>query len=347
MSGNRNIRKPRFKAATSIAALLVYGMAYSQMTVSIDNVSVCEDSIVHVPVRVLDFENVNTFTFHILADTALVSFLTHSNPHPGLVTGALLSNAAVSGEISVTWFSMSPVTITDGKLFELALTYKQGSAILGFADNCQVTQSIFPVEEVDFVNGEVIEGGVLPLITEHPQSVSAYEGDEAVFSVSSDIDNFYQWQSFDGNSWIDLSNSSEHFQDVDTHELRIRSVSLDLNNVLYRCVVNNIECQVISDSAVLLVSPLGIKNPSVSQPAIFIYPNPGHGNLNYHVSSRLQNASIAIINILGKQVYSRHFIELDADRIETIFTGDLQAGLYFVQLIQDKAILSTTRVIIK
>jgi hypothetical protein len=334
------------KAAIFLAAFVLYGsLLFGQIAINADNVNSCENSTVHVPVYASDFNNINTFTLFIEIDTTLLTFEGHINPHPLLASGPLMSNSTDSGSvynIIVTWNSMASISLEEGKLFDLVLQYNHGLATLTFSSNCEITQELTPVENVNYNHG-----GVFPLINTQPKNTHSTENGNAIFFVNFCDDCTYQWQLLQIHSWVDLSNNSLHYQGVDTHELSITNISLDLNNNSYRCVVTNPDCQVISDSASLMVSPLFINDLLQRQKALVIYPIPSDGKLYYHVNSTLQDVSISIVNILGKQVYYKHSNWLYAGNIETIYTGDFHAGLYFLQLIQNDAILSTAKIIVK
>jgi hypothetical protein len=340
-----NIISFRIKAVILLAAFMLYYTAVSgQMTLSVDSYSSCENTTVFVPLYVSDFTNVNAITLYLTIDTAVIRFVELANPHPDLAGGTLMGNSSTNNDtislIIITWWRLSSLTIQEGKLLDLVLDYKQGSSEIKFT-NCEIAQDTNVVEGVIYQHG-----AVLPLINQHPQDLIQTEGESAIFTVNQSHESTYLWQVNSGPGWSNLQNNPP-YSNTDTYQLNIENLTQNLNNNQYRCVVTNINCQMVSNPALLMVSPLSVKEPYVNPVSISIYPIPGNRKINYKVSTNLKNITISIVNLLGRSVYSSHLDELQAGFTETIITDSLNPGLYFFQLIQDNAILSTAKIIIK
>ena len=103
-----------------------------------------------------------------------------------------------------------------------------------------------------------------PTITQHPQSISVTEGNNATFTINvsgSSIN--YQWQfsSDNGTTWNDIRNSnSSSFNAIAT---------LPLNGYRYRCIVTNDLGTATSDAATLTVTP----DTSIAKPTITSQPS--------------------------------------------------------------------------
>ncbi|MFZ4548622.1 MAG: hypothetical protein ACOYN4_14345, partial [Bacteroidales bacterium] len=98
----------------------------------------------------------------------------------------------------------------------------------------------------------------LPYLTQNPQSITVVEGTDAVFEVTATGTDEYHWQEWNGSGWLDIFNNST-YQNVYTSQLTIQAAPVSLNGNWYRCFLSaNGGCQVYSDSAQLLVTPVPI-----------------------------------------------------------------------------------------
>ncbi|MEL7065150.1 MAG: PA14 domain-containing protein, partial [Bacteroidota bacterium] len=78
-------------------------------------------------------------------------------------------------------------------------------------------------------------GSGAPSITAQPSDITACLGCSADFTVVGTADVF-QWQSFDGSNWNDLSNTTP-FSGVDTTTLTINPLDTSLNGVRFRVIL--------------------------------------------------------------------------------------------------------------
>ena len=76
-----------------------------------------------------------------------------------------------------------------------------------------------------------------------------------------------------------------------------------------------------------------------------LYPNPNNGTfmLAYDLKDN-SYATVSIMDVTGKLVYKGSIDKLDT--ITQINTGNLNNGIYFIQLIHDKTLLWTDKLII-
>lgn len=97
-------------------------------------------------------------------------------------------------------------------------------------------------------------GPGLPSIVSQPVNSTICLGCTGTFVVGSSADTF-QWQTFDGISWVDLTNSSI-YTGVNTNSLNVLGTESTLNARLYRAVVKNtgVLCPILSDTVQLNLS---------------------------------------------------------------------------------------------
>ncbi|HPK06010.1 MAG TPA: T9SS type A sorting domain-containing protein [Bacteroidales bacterium] len=329
------------KAATLLAAFLAFHtLVVGQMTLSLGNIVSCNNNEVNIPLHVSEFNEVNAITLKIQIDTLFCNYNGLTNPNNNLAGASLITNisyASSSALINISWQRMSPITISDDKLFDIVLNYKEGSSSLSFTGGCEIASGLTPVENVNYLNGS---------INKQPQSLFIAEGETAMFSVNYDNESTYLWQFNSGEGWNDLSNSPR-YSGVYSHELVISNTTLDLSNNTYRCIVNHNECEIISSPATLKVSPMSINEHNHQSDILNVFPNPNHGILYCEVNSPLEHIDISIVDMLGNKLWTRYYKDLPANHSETINTGLFKQGVYILQLISDEIVQSTVKVIIK
>jgi hypothetical protein len=99
----------------------------------------------------------------------------------------------------------------------------------------------------------------------------------------------YQWQKLNGNLFENISDG-EHYSGTATQTLTINSVTSDMDNNHYRCLLTIGNNQVASKDAVLIVLPLpeteditGNPNPAPFDTCIYAVPNPGNSSFDWTV----------------------------------------------------------------
>lgn len=327
-----------------IAFLLVQPVVYSQLTVGIGTQYHCEQTEILLPVLVSDFENVVSISLYFEIDTTELQYETLVNHNAMLDGGFLLDSFSdTNGNfvISVTWSRLTPVVIASGKLFDLKLYYKGGSPLVNFSSDCEIALADLSIVE----NVIYQDGVVLPLkILSQPQNITAVEKDTIEFSVTDQGATAFQWQRSSGSGWSNLSDT-QGITGSDTNQLIINTVPLDFDQHLFRCVVTLDDCYVTSDSAILLVSPLGISSSYYKSSLINAYPNPFNEKLNFVVNASTKDASAQLVNLMGKTVYQSSGADLNQGSVQTIYTGDLRPGFYFLQLKRENGLFSTVKVL--
>jgi hypothetical protein len=97
---------------------------------------------------------------------------------------------------------------------------------------------------------------VAPAITVQPSNVSLNTGQSAIFKVAAtgDATLTYQWQfSTNGTTWTNMINIAP-YSSVNTNQLNIANLIMELNGYRFRCVVTNSSGTVTSNAAILTVT---------------------------------------------------------------------------------------------
>jgi hypothetical protein len=80
-------------------------------------------------------------------------------------------------------------------------------------------------------------------------------------------------------------------------------------------------------------SETGIKESKQSLNGISLYPNPSTDILNISFNSALQSkVSIAVVDVLGKQVYTENYTAQNGNNLHSITVSNLKSGFYFVRI---------------
>ena len=169
------------KKIISILSILLFFTVtnFAQTTVSISDTTSADSTEITIPVNVSGaLDSVGSLSIFISYDKSVLDYEgIVDNPFAG-------SNFIVNdnnGVISVSWFSLSPIDITN-KLFSIKFFYKGGSSNFEFTGTNQITDSSIPPIpfNINFVNGSI---GALPA-TMSLGSVSGYAGDTVMVSYS-------------------------------------------------------------------------------------------------------------------------------------------------------------------
>lgn len=258
---------------------------------TIGEVTSCPGAQVVVPLDVENFINVGAMTLYITYDTTKLKFETITNissSFPGLMFNAMVFPVT---QIGISFTSLNGVSLPSGKLFDMIFTHKEGHGDLAFGPACELTTPDFLNIEVDYYDGGVI---AIVAIDQQPQEVAVYQPGEAFFSVGSTGGESFQWQRSNNNgvSFSDLSATSV-FQGVNTPELHITSTSNFLNGWLFRCIITNGDCTVVSDSAKLIIkTPLNqiiTLQPGWNSLSSYVLPfNPDPGVLFAELGANLE-----------------------------------------------------------
>ena len=136
-----------------------------QTTVSAGNETATAGDSVVVPIDVSNFNNVGSISIKIQYDETVLSWGRALNWNSQLGTENVIANAS-NGVISIGWFSLTPINITQGKLVDLKFLYNGASSTLDFLEaECEITDEQGNTISVTYINGSVTPGTNLINVT--------------------------------------------------------------------------------------------------------------------------------------------------------------------------------------
>ncbi len=132
----------------------------SVLTTTAPTNTACPGEII-VPVSVSNFSGVAAISLKLSYDNAILTYTGYQNAHASLASGVLIINATNS-KVQVAWFSISPATIGNGKLFDIKFTGIIGESSLIWnivnPGDCEYKDFNSITIPADFVNGFVTIG---------------------------------------------------------------------------------------------------------------------------------------------------------------------------------------------
>ncbi|MCX6273237.1 MAG: hypothetical protein NTU44_18870, partial [Bacteroidetes bacterium] len=259
-------------AVTSNAAMLTVTASSTDITTTIGSVTICPSAdstlMVTIPVNVINFVGVASANFKFNYDTTALVYDTVANlqaeldPYQG-GSGLFVANAT-GGQFGMAWFSVTPSTFGNGKLFDVLFHYISNNSPLVFDPSpgiCNYTDLNFNDLITHWVNGNVTLPG--PVITSMPTSQVALLGSNATFTVAGNNIDSYQWQKLDAGIWTDLVNGTD-YNGVTTGILTVNNTTLAMDGFLFRCKVTGscgpqysyvVELMVINSTPVMATLP--------------------------------------------------------------------------------------------
>ena len=165
-------------------------------------------------------------------------------------------------------------------------------------------------------------------IIAQPTNQTANINTTAQFYVtSSNASATYQWQQNSGTGFVNLSNFGQ-FSGVTNDTLKISNVTLAQSNYGYRCIING-GCPDTSSVAMLTVNNnVGVVEVNNTVKNVTISPNPFTSQTVITFSTEQKNTTVKIIDVVGKEIKQ----ELFSGKQLTIEKGELNNGIYFVQI---------------
>jgi len=254
--------------ANSVAGILTVTPATTDIVTTIGSITTCPDSVtIFVPINVTNFNNVASASMKIAYDTLALIYDSTVNIHPALTSGVFAYNAS-GGVFGMAWFSIIPASFGTGTLYEIQFTYFANSTNLIFdltPGTSLYTDLNFNTLPAVWVDGFVTLPG--PVITTMPTDQTVFAGTNAVFSLSGNSIDTYQWQIDQGGVWTDLTDGTV-YSGTQTSALTVSNVTLAMDGSMYRCVVTGICDDQYSHVVTLMVinaTPVGVSLPTISQ----------------------------------------------------------------------------------
>jgi PKD repeat protein len=178
------------------------------ITATAGTVSSCPGSVV-VPLDVSGFTNVSALSLVLKYDTSVLTYTGYQNLRTELVANSVTNQD--QDQFIMSWYSVTPVSLTDGSFIELLFTTNGGISDLVWdvatGGNCEFSDQDGNVIMADFVNGQVYAPGSVAHLYTQPADQDVFEGNDVSFSFSAGGAIAYQWQesSDGGSSWNDLT----------------------------------------------------------------------------------------------------------------------------------------------
>jgi len=238
----------RIKLAIILTLIMPNIMKSQNATATIENALSCSGESVLVAVDVTNFIDVSAMTLFIGYDSNAAVFTSLTNINPS-IPGFFTTNGDY-GQVGIAYSSLTPFSITSGKLFDLQFTFLGDSSFLPFNPGTEVANSDLEIIPLTTYAGSISNGMV---IVGQPDSVQAYPDNDVSFSVAVTGTPAFQWQENSGSGWIDLQNN-QTYSGVNEDTLFINDISLSFNGNLYRCVLTSGVCEDTTHIALLEVA---------------------------------------------------------------------------------------------
>jgi len=330
------------------AGLVIGGVVpsslHSQVVVAIgDNIG-CYHNEVLIPISFEKFEDVAAITLYIQIDTSNISYQGIENINSAFSTGDLIGSFSPQNQvITLTWVSLSPVSLSNGQICELRLQLKADEANLDLLDGSELANSSLSViTDVTYLDGLVVN---LQNFDElEPMSQTLQPGSQATIEVL-DVPNMVscQWQVLEGDDWVNIQDEVS-YQGIYSPVLIIPLVTEKMNGDLYRCLLSVGNCQVASLSSELVVTPSGLEE-NVINPVLILSPNPANDQFNCIINVAIPDMEIRLNDLFGKTRLKYLTREFLPNQHLQFGLEDLEGGIYIIQLISRGKLITSTKLI--
>ena len=119
--------------------------------------SVCAGQEVVIPLSAKNLNNAGAISLKLGFDTTNLTFLSLTNINSQL-TGLLFNFIPEPSQVIISWSSVVPATIEDGKLFDLKFKFSGKTGQVVFEPGCQLTSiELLPIQ-TNYTNGSVVSG---------------------------------------------------------------------------------------------------------------------------------------------------------------------------------------------
>jgi hypothetical protein len=311
--------------------LLLHSTVNGQPEASFGDSYFCENTSVHMPMFVNNFNEISSLTLIIHYGRESLEFIDVMNPHPDLSNGNFMWESIQNNDHSyvvITWLSAAePLSVGNASLFDLHFNYSEGVALIEFSDECEISVDLVPQNEAVFNNGTVAP---LQMISQ-PADQFVGVNEPATFLISLNGESNFQWQENAGEGWMNISDNSL-FAGTATNQLMIAHVTQSMDNHQYRCLASKNECIIYSDAATLTVSSTNVGDRLSNRHPLIVFPNPFKDEFSYSTTSIADRYDIQLINLRGEVVFHAHRLKPNRSDIETVNLSGQQPGIYFLKV---------------
>lgn len=331
--------------ATMTSSLVVK----AQTEMRLDDTFCCSNSESLLPVTILNFDNIATFTIYIgVENTNNIESVSFENLNSELSSGNFVGNYDIENKvITFNWASLTAMTVDSSKLCDIRLTFKGESEELVFLENCEIADaSLNIIDDVLYVDGSITAFNSL---TPEPVTQSVYENNNAIINIAS-LNNQVscKWQLKTDDQWSDLSDNNL-YSGVNTVNLSITGVQTSMDGNIYRGLLSNGICEEGTNTSELLVVTSNTQdNQSINvEDYLNIYPNPVTDLLNCEFNIDLKDVRLVMFNSTGNAVCEYNLGRVLSGQNKVIDIDFLSSGAYFLKLFSANQLLSDFKVIIQ
>ncbi|MHC1707638.1 MAG: cohesin domain-containing protein [Bacteroidales bacterium] len=243
-------------------ATLTVNSLTNDIIAQIGSAAGCMGANVLLPVTTFNFDNVGAMTLTINYNPSL-TFIGLANEN-SLFDGTLNATAA-GGVLTVTWSSVTPVTIGSGTLFDIEFNFAGASAVSFNTALCSFLDGGANPLNSNFIDGNVTSSASAPSITANPTNQTINLNGTATFNITATGADNYLWQvgTTASGPWVDLTNTTP-YSGVTTNSLTITGTPLTLDGHYYRCVAGENICMLSSASGAGMLTVLPLTNDIVT-----------------------------------------------------------------------------------
>jgi len=321
-------------------------VAVSQPSVRMQQVVGCSNTEILIPIEIVNMQNIAALTLFIKVDTSIVEYVGVEDVNEAFSAGDFVGGENQQAQLlTVNWFSLSPATIDSGLICNIRVVLKGNSCDLLFEDDCEfVNPDLTTVDGVEYIDGSILAlGSYVP----DPLSQTVLEGSDINISLTANVDGLtLKWQSLANQNWVNLEEGSI-FSGVQTSNLSIHSVTKEMNENLFRCLLSNDFCAEGSKVSELYVTPNSVSN-NPGQNAVNpmeVFPNPVERTLNCKINSDINHGKVVLTSSEGKIIKVMQLSKIHAGDTRSLEMTNIKAGTYFVSLFNQQKMVSSIKVI--
>ena len=335
-----------YNLVLTMAVLVLLPVAVlSQPVVKIGNIAGCENTQILIPVEITNMENIAALTLYIKVDTNVVDYVGIEDVNEAFSTGEFVGGENKSNqEIILNWMSTTAANLESGVMCNIRVLMKNGSSDFIFLDKSEFAYpDLSIVSGVEYVNGSL---HALSSINLEPATQSLIEGNNATIRLTGAVEGVnMQWQMKTDDNWIDLMDDAT-YSGVNSAVLALNSVSKEMNESLYRCILLVGNCLEETAESELLVGPNNINSQKsqVKQP-VMVYPNPAGKILNCRINKDVSKGEIRLVNLNGMVINRQQLCKITIGEEMTMDVANIVSGVYFLQLYDDSKLISSVRVL--
>ena len=305
----------------SICCFTMADVLSQNASITIANITSCNNTVVQVPVTVQNLTDIGAMTLNIAFDTAVLHFDTIQNIHPQFAGMFYNVMYVPQPRLSIVYFNMAGATLTSGKLMDMVFTYKNGMTMLDFLPSCELSTTGFVNVPALYNDGSVQH---LVTITQQPVDVTVHQPQPASFQVAAQpATASFKWQQSTNNgvSFVDMG-TAIGISGVNSPQLTLHITSASMNGRLYRCKITTDGCSLFSAAGKLTVLP-----PLVSQSIIL---KKGWNSLSTFILPQNLNPEMVFADIISNliMVAGDQGIFYPSGNINTLGDFDPMGGYY-------------------